>query len=192
MGLYEGVSFQAPTPPKNIPPIEIISVFDRLINDATYLEYSDCVAQLTDPSSRNKAMIKIRDLERGVRSLSFVSTGWNYAAKVIKAWSGVPVPESGAISSLIQGRSLPAFVDLQVARENAVSMWKKTDFVNSPLGRDGKSLGAGEILWIPPLNSMEIYSPDNKPFSNFGKVGDLLEALKKVQEHFEKKDDSNV
>ncbi len=192
MGLYEGVGFQAPTPPKDTPPLEIISVFDRLINDKTYLEYSDSVAQLADPSRRDNAMIHIRDLERGVRSLSFVSAGWNYAAKVIKAWSGVPVPESGAISSIIQGRSLPAFVDLQAARENAVSMWKKTDLVDSPLGRDGKSLVEGEVLWIPPLSSMEIYSTDNKPFSSFGKVSDLLEALEKAQEHLEKQDDSNV
>jgi hypothetical protein len=173
------VNFQAPALPKDTPPLEIISIFDRLINDKTYIEYSDSVAMLADPSHREQAMMQIRELERRVRSLSFISSGWDYAAKAIRVWSGVPVPESKAISSLIQGRSLPAFVNMQTARENAINIWKKSDLVDAPLGRDGLPLGDEEILWIPPLESMEVYSFDNKPFS-LGKASELLEALEKV------------
>lgn len=191
MGLYENVSFNAPTPPKDNPPLEIISIFDRLINDQAYLEYSDSVALLSDPSSRDRALIQIRELERGVRSLSFISSGWNYAAKVIKAWTGVPVPESNTISNLIQGRSLPALIDLQVARENAVSMWGKSELVHAPLGRDGTPLGEGEIVWLPPLDSMEIHSFNNRPFT-LGKVGELLEALKKAEKNFKKQCEPDV
>ncbi|MFT5520416.1 MAG: hypothetical protein ACI9IA_001009 [Enterobacterales bacterium] len=191
MGLYEGVNFDAPTPPKESAPKELITVFDRLINDQRYLEYSDSVAQLAEPPTREKALVKIRELERGVRSTSFISTGWNYAAKIIKVWSGVPIPESSAISSLIQGRNFPALIDLQDARSNAVSMWKKTGLVDSPLRRDGSPLEAGEIKWLPPLNSMTVNSPDDKATS-FGKVSELLEALKIVSSEFPENDHKKV
>jgi len=184
IGLYETVEFQAPMLPKNTPPLEVISIFDRLVNDQTYVEYSDSVAQLGDPSRRERAMIRVRELERAVRSLSFISTGWNYAAKAVKAWSGVPVPESQAISSLIQGKTLPTLIDMQKARESAVDMWKKSDLVGAPLNRDGAPLIEGDIQWLPPLNSMKVYSNDNRPFS-LGSVGELLEALNEAQALFE-------
>lgn len=183
MGLYEGVNFDAPTPPKESAPKELITIFDRLINDQGYLEYSDSVAELAEPATREKALVKIREMERDVRSTSFISTGWNYAAKIIKVWTGVPIPESSAISNLVQGRNLPALIDLQNARSNAVSMWKKTGLVDSPLQRDGSPLEAGEIKWIPPMNSMRVSSPDNKAAS-LGKVSEFLEALKKVSDEF--------
>ena len=191
LGLYEGVNFRAPTLPKDTPPLEIISIFDRLVNDSDYLEYSDSIAQLSAPSNREKAMVHIRDFERGIRSLGFISSGWNYIVKLIKVWTGVPIPESQAISSLIQGRSLPAFIDMQVARENAFVMWKKSNLVNAPLGRDGIPIDQGDILWIPPLDSMEIYSPNNKPFT-FGKVGELLKALNDAKELFDDEDKTDV
>lgn len=184
LGLYGTVDFQAPALPRDTPPLEIISIFDRLINDQIYIGYSESIAQLADPSRRKQALIQLRELERGIRTLSFISSGWDYAAKAIKAWSGIPVPESKAISSLIQGRKLPALVDMQTARASAVDMWKKSDLVHAPLGRDGSPLGEGDIVWIPPLDSMEVYSPDNKPF-NLGKVGELLKALEKAKEHFQ-------
>lgn len=181
IGLYEGVNFQAPTLPKDTPPHEIISIFDRLINDKTYIEYSDSVALLADPSHREKAKIQIRELTRGVRSLSFISSGWNYTTKAIKAWSGVPIPESTAISSIFKGRSLPALVDMQTVRENAVDMWKKTSLVHAPLDRDGAPLSDEEIVWVPPVDSMEVY-----PSFSIGKIDDLLDAMEKAKAQFNK------
>lgn len=179
MKLYGEVSFDAPSPPKNSQPKELISVFDRLVNDRSYLEYSDSIFRLALPESRKQALVELRELERGIRSASFVSTGWNYLAKVIKVYTGVPLPESSAISGIIQGRSLPALVNFQEARTSAVEMWKKSDLTAHPLRRDGKPVVDGAISWLPPLDSMKIYSPDNKTFS-LGNVGDLVSALEKV------------
>ncbi|OAN16473.1 hypothetical protein A3K86_10775 [Photobacterium jeanii] len=184
INLYDSVEFNAPIPPKNSAPNELITVFDRLINDKSYLEYSDSVARLAEPSCRQKALVKIREMERDIRSTNFISTGWNYAAKAIKAWSGVPIPESSAISSIVQGRSLPALVDLQGARESAVAIWKNTDLTESHLQRDGSSLDNGQIIWLPPLDSMKIHSSSNKKFT-FGKASELLEALKKTTDYLE-------
>lgn len=188
MKLYSEIGFDAPSPPKNSQPKELISVFDRLINDQSYLEYSDSIFRLASPDSRKQALVELRELERGIRSTSFVSTGWNYLAKVIKVWTGVPLPESSAIFGIIQGRSLPALVNFQEARTSAVEMWKKSDLMDYPLRRDGKPVADEEIIWLPPLESMEIYSPDNKSFS-LGKVGDLLAVLEKVS--IELKDESD-
>lgn len=179
MKLYGDVGFDAPSPPKTSPPKELISVFDRLINDQSYLEYSDSIFRLASPESRKQALIELRELERSIRSTNFVSIGWNYLAKVIKVSTGVPLPESSAISGIIQGRSLPALVNFQEARASAVEMWKKSDLMNKPLRRDGRPVADDEVAWLPPMESMEIYSPDNKAF-RLGKVGELLAALEKV------------
>jgi hypothetical protein len=175
MNVYDGISFDAPFLSKEHTPKEVVSIFDRLINDSTYLEYSDSIVKLSDPTSRNRALIEIREIERSFRSMDFISTGWNYTAKIIKAWSGVPVPDSSAISTLMQGRNIPALVDLSKARSNAIEMWKKSDLTDSPLQRDG-SLIEEEIAWLPLLDSMKINSSSHKSFS-LGTVGELKKVL---------------
>ena len=188
--LYGDVVFNAPCPPKETPPRELITVFDRLINDQSYLEYSESIFYLSAPENRNKALLKLREFECDIRSKSFVSTGWNYLAKLIKVWSGVPLPNSSEIASIVQGQSLPALVNLHEARLKAIEIWKKSTLTKQPLRRDGQPVTDGEIRWIPPLDSMEVYSPSDKAFS-LGKAGDLVEALRKVADELddETKDD---
>lgn len=177
---YGEVGFEAPTPPKDCTPKELISVFDRLINDSSYLEFSDSIARLAAPSTRDQALLELRELERGLRSNTFISTGWNYLSKIIKVWTGVPIPESSAIANIMKGRSLPPLVNMNSARNQAVEMWKNSDLKNNPLQRDGKPVVDDDIHWLPPLDSMEVYSPHNVP-SKLGTVSELIKALKKAQ-----------
>lgn len=188
MKVYGDVVFDAPSPPKNTAPRELISLFDRLINDQSYLDYSDSIYRLASPYSRKKALIELRELERNIRSTKFVSTSWNYLAKIIKVWTGVPLPESSAIAGIIQNRSLPSLINFQEARASAVEMWKKSDLMNNPLRRDGKPVVNQDIVWLPPMESMEVYSPDNK-FFHIGKVRELLSALEKVSLQMKNVDD---
>jgi hypothetical protein len=183
--LYSDVGFNAPSPPVEIPPAELISVFDKLINDQSYLDYSESIHKLAVPESREQALIALREIERGVRGNHFVSTGWNYIAKVIKVWTGVLLPDSSDIARIANGRSLPPLVNLQDARINAVEIWKKSSLTESPLGRDGKPVTDDKIVWVPPLESMEVYTPTDKAVS-FGKVGELIEVLKSVSSEMDR------
>lgn len=173
---YDDINFDAPTPPTSTTPKELLSVFDRLINDSSYLEYSDSISRLALLSSRNEALIELREMERGIREKAFVSTGWNYISKVLKVWTGAPIPDSSAISSVIYNRSLPPLVDLKEARKKAVEMWKSSDLKNTPLRRDGTPITEENIHWLPPLGSMVVGSPGCGPFA-FGTVGELKQAL---------------
>lgn len=179
--VYGEVKFDAASPPRESTPKELISIFDRLINDAGYLEYSDAIVRLGQPSTRDKALIELREIERGIRSNNYISTGWNYLSKALKVWTGLPIPESGAIASIVKNRSLPPLVNMTEARKHAVEMWKNTELIHSPLRRDGKPVSGDNIHWLPPMDSMEIHSPDNKSF-NLGTVGELVKALEKSKE----------
>lgn len=177
---YGEVTFEAPMPPKFCMPEELISVFDRLINDVSYLEYSDSIARLPFPSTRDQALVELRELERGIRTNTFISTGWNYFSKVIKVWTGVPIPESSAIANIMKGRSLPPLVNMMGARNQAVEMWKKSDLKNTPLRRDGRPVVYDGIHWLPPLDSMGVNSLDDIS-SKLGTVGELKKALEKAE-----------
>ena len=186
---YGNVGYEAPTPPKNCTPKELISVFDRLINDATYLEYSDSIVRLSAPTTREQALIELRELERGLRKNTFISTGWNYLSKVIKVWTGVPIPDSSAIANIIKGRTMPPLVNMKSARDQAVEIWKKSDLKDTPLRRDGKPVAEDEdIHWLPPFDSMEIYSPNKGPFK-LGTVRELKKALDEASNIIDNKDD---
>ena len=154
-----------------------------------YLEYSDSIVRLSAPTTRKQALIELRELERGLRKNTFISTGWNYLSKVIKVWSGVPVPDSSAIANIMKGRTMPTLVSMKSARNQAVEIWKKTDLKNTPLRRDGKPVAEDkDIHWLPPFDSMEIHSPNNVPFK-IGTVRELKEALDEALTIIAKKDD---
>lgn len=186
--LYSDVSFDAPTLPKGSTPWELISIFDRLVNDVSYLQYSNSVARLASPETRGKAIVELRDIGRGIRSKSYISSGWNFLAKVLKVWTGLPIPESGAIATLVKDKVLPPLVNMANARKQAVEMWKNSELTDAPLRRDGLPVSDEEIKWLPPLDSMKVYAPDDKML-NLGTVGELLEALKSAQELFDNKSD---
>jgi len=183
---YQSIEFQALSTPKDDSPAELIGIFDKLINDQSYIEYSNSISELTIPSNREVTLRNIQVLSRKIGSSNYISTGWDYLTKIIKVLSGVPLPESKAIASVIKGQNLPQLVDLTLAKNNALEMWKQSVNTNNPLRRDGKPLDSGEISWLPPLGSMKVRSEDNRTFS-LGSVGELKNAL----EEFEKKMDKD-
>ncbi|WP_312743775.1 hypothetical protein [Cedecea neteri] len=185
MNLYGGVTFQAPALPKDTPSDEIISIFDRLLNDQSYLEYSASVASLSEPALRPKALLYIRELERKIRALPYASTGWNYTTKIIQAMTGYSLPESNAISSIIRGRHLPALVDLKEIRESAVDLWKKNNLVETPVGPDGSLIKKGTVYWIPPLPSMQIPSTQGSISISIGSASELKHALENATSHLD-------
>lgn len=179
--VYTEVIFEAPTPPKDLPPKEIISIFDRLINDKNYLDYSNAINSLSIPSSREIAIVELREIERSIRSSNFFSSGWDYFSKVLKVWTGVPIPDSGTIGSLIKNKSLPSLLTMDEARKKAVDGWKSSEATSTPLSRDGKPISDNSIFWLPPLESMDFPSLESN-YQSLGTVKDLLKALVKAEE----------
>lgn len=178
---YKKIEFDAISTPKDDTPFELISLLDKLINDDHYLEYSDAITELSTPLSRESAILKIRELSRVIGSKKFMSTGWDYITKILKVWTGVPLPESTAIASLINGNELPSFVDMENAQKRAVDIWRNSNMTNKPLNRDGLPVAEDSIEWLPPLDGMKIRGGDTKPFI-IGTVGQLKKALEEFQE----------
>lgn len=175
---YEKVKFEGIAPPKEDTPKELMNLFDRLINDTNYLEYSENIQKLSIPADRNDALLQLRELTRTLKSKNYIAEGWNYVSKLLTVWTGIPIPEFKAIATLFKNRQLPTLVNMEVARQNAIEMWRKKGATDTPLRRDGLPIANDEISWIPVLDSMKVHTP----FGRYGTVGDLLKALKKIQD----------
>lgn len=181
---YEKVEFEALTSQKSDMPVELMSVFDKLINDENYLQYSDAIYELSSPLTREVAKLKLKELSRIIASKSYVGKSWDYFIKAIAAWKGIPLPQSKDLANLINGDSLPSLVNLNSAKNRAMEIWRNTNLNSKPLRRDGLPLGDEEIIWLPPFDKMEIRADDDRTHS-FGTVGALREAFEKVQKQMD-------
>lgn len=171
---YNEIKFQAIAPLKDKKYTEIITHFDELINDSTYLDYSNSITQLSIPDKRNKAISELKNISRIIGSKEYIHNGWNFITKIVKAWSGVPLPESKTIASIIQDKQFPLLVDMGSARNNALDMWKNSTYPNNPLKQNGESFNKHNIDWMPPLDSMKT---QNNNYLSLGTAGELLTSL---------------
>ena len=163
-------------------PAGIVSVFDQLVNDPQYLELSQTVAVLSDPSQRRRALSRLRAIGRNIMSSNVITTGWNYTAKLMKVWTGVPLPDSSALLSILgTSKALPSLVNLRAARERAIRMWMASANHNVPYRRSGTPLSGDEIIWLPPNKSLRASDPGDSLLT-LGTVGEILEALNSVQD----------
>ena len=135
-------------------PADMISLFDQLVNDPQYLELSQTVAVLSDPRQRRGALSRLSGIGRSIMSSNRITTGWNYTTKLMKAWTGVPIPDSSALSILMTAKELPSLTNLHPARERATEMWMTSANHNVPCRRSGAPLSGEEIDWLPPCKSV--------------------------------------
>jgi hypothetical protein len=177
---YEPLSFSSIVP-KDSMPKELISIFDRLLNDPDYITFSQSVLKLSQPRTREKALIEIREFVRRVFLTSFAGVAWDYITKVVRVWPGIPLPEAKDFAAIVNGRTIPTIVDLAEPRSRAVENWFSYAKENPPLGRDGKQLSEEYVEWLPPLPSMEAGGPSSQSL-RLGTVGEILELLKKFRQ----------
>ncbi|KZB69998.1 hypothetical protein AUQ42_00375 [Thalassospira sp. MCCC 1A02491] len=180
LGTYSAVNFDAPSLVNRTKPSDTILMFDRLINDETYLEYSHNIARLSDPLSRNDALMHIRLLGGKIRKFEPLSAVWNYVAKVISvSAAGIPVPDTGLIASLVKNRPLPSIIDLTQARSKAFCNWSNTNKVETPLDSKGNPVVGGEVQWMSPSLGTKMINPqrDDVVSINGRKLRDALSKL---------------
>ena len=177
---YEEVEFNTVTPPADVP-AAMVSLFDRLVNDPQYIEFSGAFATLRSLQDRSAALSKIRTAGRAIVSSNVIASGWNYVAKVINVWTGVPIPDLSTLSVLASSKSLPTIVDLQQARQRAIGMWISSADHDVPYNRSGSQFPRGDVDWLPPLDSMTAPRP-GATYLSLGTAGELRERL----EAFEK------
>ena len=146
------------------------------MNDPDYAALSDAVAQLPNPTNRAGVLARIRQIGRKMLSSPVISTGWNYLAKVIKVWTGVPLPEARAIATLVTGRSFPTLVSLGPARERALTMWLASGKHDKPCRRSGAPFSDEGMYWLPPIRSIPTPKPGESMLS-LGTVGELRDLL---------------
>ena len=175
LSCYEKIGFKAVTPPVDLP-AAMVSLFDDLVNDPQYVEYSEAVAKLGIIHHRDRALSRIRALGRAIAASDRMVSSWDYVAKAINAWSGVPIPQSSTLSSLVSSRSLPTTVDLQPARERALKMWMTSADHNVPYNRSGYPFQNTNVDWLPPLNSASA-PQSGATYLSLGTVGELLGRL---------------
>lgn len=176
---YEATKYDSYTP-KGSTKIELINAFDSLANDSDYIQYSSAIQSLATPEKRSSTVIKLKELSRTISGKKIVGVSWDYLSKIVKVWTGIPIPESKELSVFTNEKPLPALISMQVAREKAVKNWLESSTTAQPLTRDGKFVSDDKIRWVPPMPSMKVYSPDDAMFS-LGTVSQLLDALKKLK-----------
>ena len=176
LACYKDIKFDSVSP-KIEAPSKMISVFDQLVNDPQYLELSRTVVTLSDESQRRGALSRLRSIGRSIVSSNFITTGWDTTAKLLKVWTGIPLPDSSLFSILLSGKTLPSLVVLHTARERALKMWMTSADHSVPFRRSGTPLSGDEIHWLPPCNSMKATHP-GETLLHLGTVGELKRALK--------------
>jgi hypothetical protein len=172
---YKDVQFQAPKPNINVPD-ELIALFDKLVNDPNYLEFSNAVNKLANPKKRRSSLLEVKTASRKIMSSRIVTTTWNYAAKLIQVWTGAPIPEAGDLASFISDRSFPTLVDIQSARASAIQMWLSSSKTTEPCNRSGFPHSPDKVFWLPPMKSIKASHP-NALGGFLGTVGELKAAL---------------
>jgi hypothetical protein len=172
--VYEDVAFDVPQPPVTAPP-ELITLFDKLLNDPYYLQLSEAMFELGSHEKRSAALSKVRDWGRKLMTKSLLTKGWNYAGKAVKAWTGTPIPEADTLLSLISGKEFPVLVDLRKTRKRAVAAWHRSLNSTQPLSSTGD--GYKGVSWILPGAPPEDWDGDELSVYSFGRVSDLKSAL---------------
>lgn len=119
---YATTELTAAVPPRS-PPRELVCLFDRIINDESYLTLSASIAELAVPETRSMALREIKSNVSRLLTKERLEAGWNYAGKWIKTLTGMPVPEMKEIASLLGEKRFPVALDLRDARKRAVECW---------------------------------------------------------------------
>jgi hypothetical protein len=171
---YDSVSFGSIVP-KDSNPRELISIFDRLLNDPEYIVFSRSVSKLNEVKTRQRTLVELREFARRLSSSRFVGATWDYITKILKVWPGVPLPESKDLAGIMSGRTIPSVVDLTERRARAVENWFSYAEQNPPLWRDGRHLGE-DVDWLPPAPSMKAGGPDSA-YLSIGRAGELVQLL---------------
>ena len=175
---YCDVEFDSQVPKSSTTP-QLISIFDRLVNDERYLSYSHSISRLALPGSRPLALAELREFKRTRHLRKIIEIGWNYTAKVLKVWTGVPLPEFKELAVLIRDKTLPPIIDMSGARKKAIEMWCTSDNTENPLRRDGTPVADEEINWAPPMPYITPFCPDDRTMS-FGPVIEFFKAFEKL------------
>lgn len=175
LAVYEDVTFESPQPP-TVAPVELVSLFDRLVNDPDYLKLSDAVSKIAAPQTRTAALSMAREWGRKFLSNSVFAKGWNYAGKAVKAWTGTPVPEADALMTIVSGKQFPLLVDLRTARKRAVTSWRTTVNSRPPLSASGSEYEG--VSWIMPGAPPDDWDGGDIQLFRLGTVGGLKAALK--------------
>ena len=180
LSYYNEIKFNAVAPPVSAP-AAMISLFDRLMNDPQYSEYSEAVWMLGSAKNMQSALSRVRTAGQALSSSDSICKGWNFVSKVVNVCTSVPIPDSKFLSIFVSKRSFPTVVDLRQARQRALEMWRSSADHTVPYNRSGTPFPKNEVDWLPPLNSMSAPQP-GEGYLHIGSVGELrnqLEAFKK-------------
>lgn len=146
VGSYETINLEAPRLKSDVP-AELIEVFDRLINDSTYLGYSESIFDLTLPEARPAALLRARSAALQVAQKPILKAGWNLARAAIMAYTGASVPEAASFMGFFGDSRLPLIVNQGEARRKAVAAWSSRA-KTIPFQPEGDE--ASSALWIAP------------------------------------------
>ncbi|HBT88535.1 hypothetical protein [Desulfobacter sp.] len=176
LSVYDDINFESPRPPATSP-IELVSLFDRLINDPSYLQMSEAITDLREPQKRAAALSKVREWGRKLVDNAIFAKGWDYIGKGIKAWSGAPIPEADTLATIMSGKQFPMLLNLRQARKRAVQSWQRTMSTIPPLSATGDEYEG--VSWIVSGTPAKDWDGGEIFSFSLGTAGQLKNALEK-------------
>ncbi len=175
IGAYVPLRFDAPQIASGAP-AEIVSIFDRLVNDESYVGFSSSVGSLIHTAGRRAALARIRSCVRRIVKSPPVQVIVDSISKLVKVGGATALPQASSLFSMFRVRALPMLVDLTDARSQTLKRWLATAGSAPPWSRAGRRLTSQTITWLSPLQSASAGEPGDA-FVSMGRVGDLLESL---------------
>ncbi|HYF37307.1 MAG TPA: hypothetical protein VD994_18545 [Prosthecobacter sp.] len=165
------------------PPAELISVFDRLLNDEHYLSLCEASSGLSLPKTRNAALSRMREMIRFCIASSPIGSSWNIAVRLVNAWKGIELPTADELAGIVVPRNLPLIVDTYPARQAALKCWMTSDCTMMPCDRSGNPIDV-DVDWLPPLKSMKL-AESGACGVTLGTAGELKGALELMVKRIE-------
>jgi hypothetical protein len=157
-------------------PTELVSIFDRLVNEESYSGFSNSIGSLTQSSGRRAALARTRTFLRQIVKSPPAQVILDVVSKIVKVGGANAIPQASSLFSMFQVRALPMLVDLSEARSRALKRWLATAGAVPPFSREGRQVTMPTIDWLPPFHSASADEPGSA-YVSMGRVSELLTAL---------------
>jgi hypothetical protein len=156
-----------------------VTIFDRLVNEESYVGFSASIGSLARTSGRRAALARAREYLRRIVKSPPAQVIVDTVSKIVKVGGGNALPQASSLFSMFEVRTLPILVDVSGGRSQALQRWLATAVSAPPFTRAGRELASPAIDWLPPLPSASADEPGGVHVS-MGRVRDLLAALQKI------------
>lgn len=170
----EDCKFEAVKPQITIPD-ELLSSFDRIINDPSYIGYSEAISLLSPGERAQTALTDIRRYGQAIKQSKLAEFSWTFLSVAVSVL-GAQLPSFAEVGNAFQNKQFPLLLDMRSARQEAINSWIMHCGSAAPLSVEPLENNDRNMVWLRPSPSIEASFPGERSTS-LGRVGDLLTIL---------------